>query len=109
MSHVETFIRVGDTTLFRSTIVNEDGAAVDVATATTLLLRFQKPDGTTVDHTAVLGAGTGVIEYQAVTADLDAIGDWNQQGIVDLPGPPPMHYSSNIEPFPVAGVLPAPP
>ncbi len=78
---------VGDIgTTFRATI-KEDGTAVDISTATTKQLVFEKPDGTIITRTAnfVTDGTDGLIEYLSVSGDLDIGGDWRIQGIIALP------------------------
>lgn len=71
-------------TVFKATIKDEDGAIVNVSTASTKEMVFHKPDGTPVVKTAVFATdGTdGVIKYVTVTDDTDQDGDWQVQGYV---------------------------
>lgn len=75
-------VHVGDTgTVFEATIKSA-GVAVDLSSAGTLQLIFQKPDGTLLQKTAVYtGNGTdGRIQYVTVAADLTTPGVWHLQG-----------------------------
>lgn len=76
---------VGDIgTIFEVTVTDRDGAAINLATATTLSIIFAKPDGTTETKTATLsGDGTdGKMRYSSVSGDLDTPGVWQLQGYV---------------------------
>lgn len=74
-------------TIFRLTI-EEDGTAVDVSTATTKQIRFQKPDGSALVKTATFTTtGTnGQIEYATVSGDLNQAGQWEMQGYIAMSG-----------------------
>jgi len=85
----DSTVHVGDIgTVIRLTILDQDGNALDISLATTLQIAFKKPNGTTVQKTAVLvGTGTdGKVYYQFVTGDLDVAGAWIAQAKVVLPG-----------------------
>lgn len=78
---------VGDIgTSFRGTF-KEDGTAVDVSSATSKTIIFEKPDGTKVTQTATFFTdGTdGIIQYSSVSGDLDIGGDWRLQGFIAMP------------------------
>lgn len=84
-------IHVGDVgTAFRATITDETtAAAINVSTATSLLMWFQKPDQTTVEFAASFytDGADGIIQYvTAAPADLDQAGGWKVQGVVAMPG-----------------------
>jgi hypothetical protein len=72
-------------TPFRPTIKDQDGSVVDVSGATTLTIRFERPDGTTFDKDASLnGDGTdGVLKYVTVDGDLNGLGFWELQAYVE--------------------------
>jgi len=77
--------QVGDIgTTIKATIVDQDGAALDVSGASTLQLLFLKPNGVLETKTATLtGDGTdGVIEYVTIADDLDVPGVWKSQGYI---------------------------
>ncbi len=79
---------VGDIgTSFRATI-KEDDTAVDISTATTKQLIFEKPDGTIITRTAsfVTDGTDGVIEYLSIAGDLDIGGDWRIQAYIIMSG-----------------------
>lgn len=69
---------------FKATI-QEDGAAVDVSTASTKQIKFTKPDGTVETKTAtfVTDGTDGVIQYVTVDGDLDMTGGWKATGYVE--------------------------
>lgn len=80
-------IHVGDVgTVFEATVLDEDGAVVDISAATLRQLLFRKADQTVVTQTAVLsGAGTdGKMRYVTVVDDLDVSGLWTVQGYVEM-------------------------
>ena len=81
-----TYIHDGDIgTIFRQTIVDSDDTAIDVSTASTKFIYFQKPDGTKRKKTATYYTdGTdGIIKYIAVLSDIDQTGIWQVQGYVE--------------------------
>lgn len=106
MAHAD--IRVGDIgTLFQLTIVDKVEKAVNISAATTLEIRFHKPDSTSVDKTATFSNdGTdGLIEYSTVAGDLDMAGKWRIQARIVTPVG---GWRSEIEVFDVKENLPAP-
>ena len=68
--------------------VNDDGVAVDLSSASALAINFRKPNDTIINRTgATLGDGSstsGVMYYDTVVGDLDAVGNWKLQGKVTL-------------------------
>jgi hypothetical protein len=70
--------------IFRATIEDQAGTAVNVATATTKQLKFEKPDGTDAAKTAAFYTdGTdGIIQYTTEAGDIDLAGDWKVQAYV---------------------------
>lgn len=87
-------------TVFEATI--RDGCDIQpVDGATTLQIKFRKPDNETVlPKTAIFKTdGTdGIIQYVSEAGDLDEVGDWKIQGFVVLPAG---SFNSNIEDFEV--------
>ena len=73
-------------TIFRLTIVDIAGAAIDVSTATVKYIYFQKPDGTKKKKTAVFytDGSDGKIQYTTVSGDIDQAGLWQVQGYVEI-------------------------
>lgn len=73
-------------TIFRLTITDETGAPVDVSSATVKKIYLRKPSAELLEKTAVfMTDGTdGVIQYVAVSGDLDEIGEWTIQAYVEL-------------------------
>lgn len=95
-------------TRFQATIKDETVAVVDVSSATTLEMVFNKPDGTPVVKTAELLAGgtDGVIYYDTIASDLDQTDSWRVQGYAALDAD---HiYHSDIHVFRVYPNLPRP-
>ncbi len=75
-------IHVGDTMLFRSTIVNSyDDSTVDISGASTRNFIFQDPNGATLTvQGSFLTDGTdGIIQYKALPTDLNQPGLWRYQ------------------------------
>ena len=94
-------IRVGDIgTEFRITIT-DDGAAVDLSSAPSLVINFRKPDGNILSVYADLYTdGTdGIIFYNAVNGDLDQSGQWKIQAVIETGG---AIYSSSVGTFKVS-------
>lgn len=81
-------IFVGDVgTIFRGTF-KEDGTAIDISTATTRQIIFEKPDGLKVTKTATFFSdGTdGILQYVSVANDINIGGDWRLQGYIVMTG-----------------------
>ncbi len=78
-------VHVGDTgTVLLVTVVDQDGAPVDISAATTLRIYLTRPDRTTVTKTAVRDTtGTdGKMRYTTQAGDLNQDGTWKIQGYV---------------------------
>jgi len=81
-------IHVGDIgTIFLVTIVDDDtGEVIDLTTATTKELIFERAIGTTFTVNAIFPPGgdgsDGQIQYTTVAGTLDMSGDWEVQGHV---------------------------
>lgn len=56
---------------------------VDVSAATVRTIKALKPDGTSVDWTAVL-EGTTAIKYTIQSGDLDQAGAWKLQAYIEI-------------------------
>jgi hypothetical protein len=89
-------------TIFRMTLVDSDGAAVDLSSSTQKQLIFQKPSGATLTKTAVFYTdGTdGKIQYTTQSGDLDELGEWKWQAYIVNPVG---SWRSNIDKFRVYG------
>ena len=72
-------------TIFRLTIVDTAGAAINVSMATVKYIYFQKPDGTKKKKTAAFytDGSDGKIQYTTVSGDIDQAGLWQVQGYVE--------------------------
>lgn len=70
-------------TEFRLTIL-ESGSAVDVSSATNYI-KFSKPDNTVVTQSGSFHTdGTdGIVKYVSASGDLDTVGTWRIQVLVD--------------------------
>jgi len=78
-------VHVGDIgTVFQATVKDQDGAVVDISTASVKTLFFRKPNGTVLAKAAVFVAtGTdGQMKYVSIAGDLDQSGNWSLQGYV---------------------------
>ncbi len=83
----DTIIHNGDVgTIFRLTITDKEGVAIDVSTATVKKFYFLKPGGTKINKDAEFNT-TGVdgkLKYTTVAGDIDAAGTWQIQGYVEI-------------------------
>lgn len=79
-------IHVGDAVNMIHTIKDQDDVVVDVSSASTLKIVFNKPDGTALlkDATLVTDGTDGKIKYKtsSATPDLNMAGNWERQGKV---------------------------
>jgi len=71
-------------TTFQITLTDSDGVAVDISSATTKQILFEKPDGTPLTKTAGFATdGTdGIIQWVATAGVLGLFGLWKIQGRV---------------------------
>lgn len=79
--------RLGDWgTVFRFTLKDQDGVAVDVSGASAKSVIFKAPDGTSTTQSASFTTdGTdGVIEYTTADGDIGAAGAWEVLGSATL-------------------------
>lgn len=84
---VENQIHVNDIgTIFRLTITDENGTAVDISGATTKTIYFRAPDNTLLTKAGSFYTdGTdGILQYTTVSGDIDQVGEWNWQAYVKL-------------------------
>lgn len=75
-------------TIFRAEIRNQDNVIVDLSAATTLEMRFRKPDRATVlikTAVVVTDGSDGQIQYITIAGDLDVAGPWIRQARVVIP------------------------
>ena len=90
-------------TVFVFTVYDQDGAIVDLSTATTLEARFRAgPDASTFTRSGVLTTdGTdGKYEYATIAGDLSTAHEcWQRQGRVVIPGLG--EFYTNVVDFPV--------
>lgn len=84
-----TNVHVGDVgTLLVVTVQDENGAVVDISTASTKQILLKKPDKTTLLTKAASFATDGkdgVLNYTTIAGDVDQAGDWQIQAKVILP------------------------
>jgi hypothetical protein len=82
---------------FRVTIV-DNNTAVDISSATSKTITFQKPNGVSVEKTAtfVTDGSDGKIRYITVDGDLDDGGTWKIQGKVVTPAG---SWNTDVESF----------
>ena len=80
------YVHNGDVgTIFRLTIKDTAGAAIDVSTASVKYIYFQDPSGVKTQKTAAFYTdGTdGKIQYTTIAGDIDKVGTWHVQGYVE--------------------------
>ena len=80
------YVHNGDVgTIFRLTIKDTAGAAIDVSTASVKYIYFQDPSGVKTQKTAAFYTdGTdGKIQYTTTAGDIDLVGTWMVQGYVE--------------------------
>lgn len=80
------YVHNGDAgTIFRLTITDTSGTAIDVSTADTKYIYFREPDGTKIQKTAEFytDGKDGIIQYTTVAGDIDAVGTWMVQGYIE--------------------------
>lgn len=78
-------VHIGDIgTSFLATIKNENDVVEDISSASSLVMKFVKPDGEelTVNATFYTDGTDGKMVYQSVSGDLDQTGLWQMQGTV---------------------------
>lgn len=70
--------------IFRATVKDENGDAIDLSAASTKELHFEAPSGAGKEMTAAFYTdGTdGVIQYTTVSGDLDEDGVWSVQAYI---------------------------
>lgn len=87
-------------TEFKVTLKDGDAAVVDVSTALMMSIVFKAPSGATKEMVAEFDTdGTdGVIKYITEDGDLDELGTWRIQAVIDLPSGT---WHSDIEKFKV--------
>lgn len=73
-------------TILTITVVDDDGVAVDISGATSKQIVFLKPDETVVTKTAVFvsDGSDGKIKYTTIAGDLDIVGLWHIQPLIDI-------------------------
>jgi hypothetical protein len=78
----------------------EGSAIVDLSTATSKKLHFRKPSGVvlTKDAIFVTNGTDGKVKYTTVSGDLDTVGTWKVQAVLDFPSG---HWSSSVGSFKV--------
>jgi len=80
------YVHNGDVgTVFRLSIVDTAGTAIDVSTATVKYINFQDPSGVKTQKTAAFytDGSDGIIQYTTVDGDIDEVGTWMVQGYVE--------------------------
>ncbi len=99
-----TDIHVGDIGTRIIVTVYDNGAVLDVSTATSKSIVFTKPTGTKVTKTAtnVTDGTNGQIYYAADASFFDAAGRWQYQAVIGKDGGT---YHSNIGTFDVESNL----
>ncbi len=88
MANSTAQVHVGDIgTLFTVTLKDHEDLVVDISSATTKLLVFEKPNGDNLEKTALFTTdGTdGKLKYTTVSGDIDTAGSWRIQAKVVIP------------------------
>ena len=72
-------------TIFRLTITDTAGTAIDVSTASTKFIYFKDPSGNKVQKSAAFytDGSDGIIQYTTQAGDIDEEGTWQVQGYVE--------------------------
>jgi hypothetical protein len=86
-------------------IFKENGVVVDISSATSKLIKLQKPDGTVLTKSGSFATtGTdGKLWYVIEHGILDVIGEWMAEGYVELSGGKKLH--TTISRFEVEKIL----
>lgn len=97
----ESSVHVGDKNFTFFANITENCAAVDISGATAKTILFQKPSGVMLEKAAlfVTDGTDGQIQYSTVEGDLDEVGIWKIQAVVEL-GSGSL-YHSNMKSFKV--------
>lgn len=101
-------IHVGDFgTQFIVEVLNQNNQTINLSSATSITLRFLRPDGTVTDHVAsvYMGGTTGKLVYVLEDGDINIAGLWNYQAIIVFAQGT---WSTNIVPFTVYDNIPEP-
>lgn len=79
---------VKNRTTFEITFLRETGSVRDISTATTIEIRFKKPDGTAIakNMTLVTDGTDGKARYKSEDSFLDQAGVWKYLGRVIIDG-----------------------
>lgn len=82
----ESQIHVGNQNVDFVITITEDCVPIDISAATSKLIYFTKPSGSTLVKTAIFVTdGTdGQIHYSTVSGDLDEAGIWKIQAAIEL-------------------------
>lgn len=83
--------------------IEENGAVVDISTATALEIILTKPTGAQSTKTAALytDGSDGILQYSTVSGDIDQVGIWGYQAKITF-SPTQVYYSGKSE-FTVLG------
>lgn len=96
---------IGDIgTAFTIQVVDEDGQAIDLSTASLLQIIFKKPSSARLVKTATLTTDgkDGQMQYVSVDGDLDQTGGWQMQPRITIGG---STWSGSVVTFTVASNL----
>lgn len=82
------FIQVGAIGLVMTLTVEEDGAAVNVSSASTKKIKIRKPGGAVLEKDAAFTTnGTdGKLTYTTISGDIDKVGEYRVQAYVVMSG-----------------------
>jgi len=82
----ESELHVGDTNFIFVVTVTEDCVAIDISAATSKIITLLKPSGASLEKTASFTSDgvDGKIQYATVAGDIDEVGLWRIQAVVEL-------------------------
>lgn len=82
------FIQAGAIGLIMTLTIEEDGAAVNISSATTKKIKIRKPGGSVLEKDAlfVTNGSDGKLTYTTIDGDIDKVGDYKVQAYVAMTG-----------------------
>ena len=96
-------VHIGDVGTVIKLTIEENGTAIDVTAATSIIVDFERPDGSTLTLTGYIFSGTsGIVAYDSLAATFDQAGPWRAQARVVLGA---ATWRSSIAKFNVYGNL----
>lgn len=95
-------LHIGDTGTIMIFTILEDNVPAPISGATTKKVKFEKPDGTTVEKDVEFytDGSDGKLKYTTLVTDLDQAGVWRVQAYVVLPDWTGRSSISNMRVYP---------